>query len=157
MLNQHNGKRYIGLTAGNFAKRRNIHLSCLKSNRHINAHLQSAWNQGDRYLLWTILEVCSTIEELKDAEVKWIAYYNTTDKTRGYNLTNGGDGLNMLPETRAKISATKTGTTLSEEHKQNISAGKKGKKRKPFTPEHRAKISATLKNRLTENNHEETT
>jgi len=45
------------------------------------------------------------------------------------------------PETRAAISAAKTGKKLSSEHCAKLSAAQTGKKRKPLTSEHRAKIS----------------
>lgn len=130
ILNQHTGKRYIGYTTQGLVKRRDRHLSKLRRDSHHNAHLQSAWNQGDRYLLWIILEVCSSVEEVKTAETKWIAHYNTTDNQLGYNLTHGGDGVIPTIESRRKLSAARA-----------------GKKMSPLTPEHRAKISAALKGR----------
>lgn len=33
---------------------------------------------------------------MKEREVYWIAYYDTFNKENGYNLTEGGDGLEML-------------------------------------------------------------
>lgn len=127
VLNQHNGKRYIGYTTKGLSSRRSRHLRELKGNRHKNCHLQSTWNRGDRYLLWTILEVCQSLEEVKAAEIKWIAHYNTTDDSIGYNLTFGGEGNSMpTPASRAKMSARKMGHITSPETRQKISAAKKG-------------------------------
>jgi hypothetical protein len=42
---------------------------------------------------FTIIEECS-IEDLDNKEKYWIAYYNSTDKNKGYNRTEGGsDGV----------------------------------------------------------------
>lgn len=143
ILNQHNGKRYIGYTTKGLKARRNKHLWKLRSNTHHNPHLQRAWNRGDRYFLWTILDVCSTIEEVTTAEIKWIAHYNTINDTYGYNLTHGGDGAGiMLPETRAKISKNHVGFSgkkHSSESRDKIRRAKQGKK---LSPEHCAVLSA---------------
>ena len=39
LVNQKNGKRYIGQT-NNFTKRKQMHFWELRSNRHYNAHLR---------------------------------------------------------------------------------------------------------------------
>lgn len=143
ILNQHNGKRYIGFTSQGLNRRRSSHLSKLRRNRHDNLHLQRAWNRGDRYLLWTILEVCHSLEEVKLSEVKWIAHYNTTNRSIGYNLTQGGDGCIPTEETRMKISVAGRGRTMpprKPEHTAKIAAAHRGKK---LTPEHIDSIVAS--------------
>lgn len=145
ILNQHNGKRYIGYTTQGLKQRRSGHLRQLRHNRHHNSYLQRTWNRGDRYLLWTILEVCSSLEEVKTAEIKWIAHYNTTDPSIGYNLTYGGDGASHTPEGRTKVSVTMMGHEVTKETRQKIRDGKVGKKRKPFTSEHRTNMSLAQK------------
>ena len=39
-----NGKLYVGST-NNYIGRRNTHICELKNNKHVNRHLQSAWNK----------------------------------------------------------------------------------------------------------------
>ena len=39
-----------------------------------------------------ILQTCNTKEELNEAEIYWIKFYNATDKTIGYNIALGGAG-----------------------------------------------------------------
>lgn len=51
-------------------------------------------------------------------------------------------GAKTSEETRAKISAAKTGKPLSEEHKAKLSANTKGR---PKSEEHKAKIAASLR------------
>lgn len=142
MLNQHNGKRYIGYTSKSLKKRRNKHLRLLRQNGHPNRHIQHAWNQGDRYFLWTILEVCSSIDEMKLAEIKWIGQYCTTDDQYGYNMTYGGEGGVPTEETRLKISLAKKGIPLSEETKKKMGDAHRGRKRTPRSLEWRSKMSS---------------
>lgn len=148
ILNQHSGKRYIGYTTKGLKKRRHEHLSKLKCNRHVNAHLQSAWNRGDRYLLWIVLEVCSTIKDAKTAELVWIAHYNTTDNRYGYNLTHGGEGGIPTQEVRDKIGSANRGRIPTQETRQKMSESHKGKRTRPCPPETRAKMSAANKGQV---------
>lgn len=39
----------------------------------------------------SLIEECDN-SLLNEREIYWIHYYNTTDKTIGYNMTIGGDG-----------------------------------------------------------------
>lgn len=43
-----------------------------------------------------ILETCNSFKELNEREIYWIKYYNSTDKTIGYNIAIGGLGGNTL-------------------------------------------------------------
>ena len=81
--------------------------------------------------------------------------------------TKQGEGRKLSPETRAKISAAKTGKKrgplsaehraniaaamkvrkLGAEHRRNISAALKGRKSGPLSAEHRANIAAANKGR----------
>ena len=59
-----------------------------------------------------ILESCSSKEELDLKEEYWINYYNSTDKTIGYNIANGGGGCvgcKHTEETKQKMSANTSG------------------------------------------------
>lgn len=77
------------------------------------------------------------------------------------NATDGGEGVTMTPEIRAKIGKKKQGTThsdaskqkmsashtgkklsFSKQHCERISAGKKGIQTTEFTPEVRVKLCA---------------
>lgn len=105
------GKTYIGRSV-NIEKRWNEHKWQLDSNRHINRHLQGAWNRGDKFD-FSILEECEN-GLLNEREIYWIAYYNTTDSTHGYNLCEGGKST--------------TGRRCGEETKKKISEKNKGRK-----------------------------
>jgi len=88
--NKINGKKYIGQT-NNFEKRKKEHLYELRNKKHINNHLQGAFNKyRERNFNIYLLSVVS-LEDVYEEEKKWIEYYNTF-KGEGYNLTIGGEG-----------------------------------------------------------------
>lgn len=61
----------------------------------------------------------------------FIALYNTTNPSVGYNLTKGGDGIigyTLTEKARRKMSKCKLGIPLSKTHKENISKSLVGKK-----------------------------
>ena len=75
-------------------------------------------------------------------EVLYIWCFGRADLGHGtlFNLTDGGEGTyGVGPETRAKMAAAKKGTSLSQEHKDNIARAGKGRK---LSVEHCEKISA---------------
>lgn len=49
---------------------------------------------------------CETIEELNQQEIYWIAKYNATDATIGYNISGGGSGVTMTKSIKSQISQT---------------------------------------------------
>jgi group I intron endonuclease len=80
------------------------------------------------------LQECPSESELDAAERRWIAELGTFRK--GYNATEGGDGVKGLrhtEETKRRMGEARKGEKnvnwggLSEEHKRNISLGRKGK------------------------------
>jgi len=56
------------------------------------------------------------------------------------NSTDGGEGVTMTPQTRAKIAAAHLGRKHSPATKTKLSAIKLGRKLPPFTAEHKARI-----------------
>ena len=53
-----NDKKYIGLSR-NIEQRFSRHKNALNHNRHVNTHLQAAWNTyGENNFQFTILEIC---------------------------------------------------------------------------------------------------
>jgi group I intron endonuclease len=93
----------------------------------------------------------SVLKETDDREIekKFIREYQSNDPTKGYNLTDGGEGtVGYIPseETREKMRAKKLGRKLTSEHCQKISESNKGR---VFTTETREKISKKSKGRQT--------
>lgn len=127
ILNKINGKIYIGQNKRNnpeYFGSGTIILNAIKKYGKENFEKE-------------ILEECNSKEHMDSAEIYWIAYYNSTDRDIGYNITKGGTGGDTIsnhPE-RDKISkkisqsnsgrkpwntGTKGLTKLSEEHKQKL-------------------------------------
>jgi group I intron endonuclease len=118
-----NGHRYIG-SAVDLNRRHYEHFCRLRSEKHINRHLQKAWLMygGERFI-FSILETCDHA-----ALVEREQFYLDT-LIPEYNICRTAQstlGLIPSPETRAKISATKI------------------RKKVKATPEIRAKISRAL-------------
>ena len=103
--NKVNGKIYIGKTK-DFYDRKRDHFNALRKNEHCNDHMQMAFNKyGEENFEMSILEVCA-IEELDEKEIYYINKYNSRNRKIGYNIKPGGEGGEIPPETRAKISAS---------------------------------------------------
>lgn len=49
-----------------------------------------------------IIEQCSSVEELNEREKYWISFFNSTDKSIGYNIMEGGQGGNCGTYHRGK-------------------------------------------------------
>lgn len=93
-----NGKRYIGKSV-NLHTRMQHHSCELSAGRHINKHLQYAWNKyGAEAFDAYILEVCDE-NTLSDREVFYISLYDAFGPN-GYNQTKGGEGVTgrVLPK-----------------------------------------------------------
>src|SRR5688572_23079365 len=77
-------KVYIG-SAINVYHRFSTHRSLLRSSKHFNKHLQSAWNKyGENSFMFEIIENCLP-EDLLDREEYYIKLYKSNDRNCGYN------------------------------------------------------------------------
>ena len=98
--NSINGKVYIGQSA-DIKKRWIKHKTALNSNKHVNRHLQGAWNKyGANAFDFYIVEECLE-SELNSKEKYYIKFYDSY-KT-GYNLNLGGDGICGFKHTKDQI------------------------------------------------------
>ncbi len=102
-----NGKQYIG-------KDRNNNPHYLGGGVLLKEDIQKLGKTNFRK---EILEVCSSLDELKQREVYWLKYYNAAENTGFYNLTNKSGGSDNGP--------TKTQKYLDRGKK--ISTSRKGK------------------------------
>jgi predicted DNA-binding protein YlxM (UPF0122 family) len=120
--------RYIGKT-NTPRKRLYSHIKECYSNKksHKISWIKSLLNKGER----PIIEIIDIVpeNEWKFWEVYWIEQF----KQWGFKLTNqteggqGGNGYKHSEESKLKMSISKKGIKLSEEHKQNISEKVKSK------------------------------
>lgn len=122
-----NGKKYIGQSQDVY-KRFNKHRSDLRNNRHHSFYLQHSWNKyGENNFAFKIIEQCS-VDSLDKKEVEYISFYNTCDKSFGYNIECGGNALKKLSEeTKKKISSRLRGRKFSDDHKRKLSESLTGK------------------------------
>jgi len=111
-----NNKIYIGQTI-------NDRKSYMGSGRLIREAIKKYGNENFKK---EILLKVDTIEELNEAEIRFIQEYDSTNCDIGYNLNEGGQF------------ESRTGTTLHEETKRKISKSLKGFK---HTEETRKKMS----------------
>lgn len=102
--NKVNGKIYIGITCQK-PKQRWQNGKGYKNNKHFWRSIQRyGWNKGfDHEILYSGL----SMRQAEVMEVSLIAYYDSTDKTKGYNISPGG-GLRS-EETRRKQGESRKG------------------------------------------------
>lgn len=100
-------KRYIGITKVGVSRRwcNGIHYKKQLFGKAIKKY---GWENIKHEILFEKLSE----KEAKQKERELIKQYKSNDRHYGYNLTEGGDGF--------------TGMKLTEEHRKNISLGKKG-------------------------------
>src|ERR1700678_242818 len=83
-------------------------------------HAAMAKHGVDNFTFKTIEEF-GIESDCLEAEMFWIEFFRSWDRSYGYNLTRGGEGASgrvVSHETRAKISKANSGKTMSEEHRQ---------------------------------------
>ena len=134
-----NNKKYIGIT-GQKPEKRWGHGTNYSNNKHFtNAIKKYSWKNIQHKILYEHL----TKEEAEQKEIELIAFYKSNQRKYGYNILEGGNAKDGLPEDIRKIIALKhKGKSLTEEHKKKISEAEKGKKVSKETCE---KISIALK------------
>jgi len=109
-----NQRIYIGSTTTNFRERWGEHRNNLRKNKHVNQHLQFAWNKyGEEYFYFYVLEIVNNKDGVLSVEQAYI------------NVVNNENSFNMC-----KIAGNTTGRKSSEE-----SVLKKSKKWVFVTPE----------------------
>ena len=155
------GKIYIGQSK-HCLYRWKYHYSKLhcKRQRHLyNSLLKYGFNEHQ----FEILEEC-IVEELNNKEIYWIQYYNSTNKTIGLNIREGGNGKIFSKETRELMRQNALGNTNmlgkihSDKTKKLISQNRKGikpsKKTKKKMSESRKgyKHTTETKNKLSKAN-----
>lgn len=119
---------YIGITSMQ-VNRRWHGGSAYRNNKHFYAAIKKyGWDAFQHEILAEGL----TYDAACSMEISLIAEYQSTDPSKGYNISNGGD-------------KTTLGYKYSEESRQRISRALIGKRKGiPLTPEHREHIRKAL-------------
>lgn len=150
--NNVNGKCYVGSTV-HLDQRRREHFSRLANNKHVNVHLQNAYNKYGREAFdFEVLETIGIDDNIKDKLLKREQFWIDNLKPE-YNilLVAGSNlGYHHTEETKKKISESTTGVKKSEEHAKHIREGQSGR---VLTEEHKAKLSEAAKHRKSPSNH----
>jgi|ERR1019366_5407735 hypothetical protein len=131
-------KRYVGQTFYTLAQRAGKNgIDYQKCPHFWHAIQKYGWEN------FTVEIVCSTIglDNANCMEDYFIALYDTTNPTKGYNLTTGGSNGKHSEETKEKIRAGNLGKIVSEETRAKISAARTGTTMPPKSAEARKKIS----------------
>ena len=129
------GKRYVGITSLKPERRwaKGLGYSkCPYMSKAIKKY-------GFENFLHEILYVNLTKEEAEQKEIELIAYYDTTNKNKGYNVELGGNSIGKLSkEQKDKLRNCNLGKKHSEETRRKMS---ESGKRKIFTAEHKKHLS----------------
>ena len=144
------GRSYIGYTK-DLNSRVIAHRHAAKTGGTSYFHCALRKHGADNFK-WEVLAIVQGEGEAKRLEVELIAKFQTK-APGGYNLTDGGEGMNPTAETRARMSAAKKGQYTgadnpfygrehSAEVRARMSAAAKGK---PKSAAHRRNIGAARK------------
>ena len=125
-INKINGKRYVGITKQKLRRRFQNGYGYKKQSYFWRAIQKYGWDNFEHII---VLQN-ETFEYACKVEKCLIKHYKTRDKNYGYNMTDGGDGMNgWVPseEWRRKQSEIHTGKSLSEETKEKIRIANTGR------------------------------
>jgi|ERR1035437_700950 group I intron endonuclease len=147
ITNSITGTVYYGQSK-HISKRLKQHASDLRRNAHDNPKLQNSWNKyGEGVFLFKPFKIIEDITiDLTPIEKKYF------DKTiNKFNISDPEQPPSCMPETRKKISKALIGNKWNKgrkhtkETKRNMSIGKTGKLRAPFSKKTRLKMSIAKK------------
>lgn len=155
IVDQHNGKTYVGSAARSFRSRLKNHQQELKQGIHCNPGLQATFNKhGDTVLCFQILEVAQDLSILYEREQFWLNRF----KQAGQVYNCGADvmkptlGLHPSDETREKLRQAKIGNKNALGHKLSQAVIEMFRQRKASS-ETRAKMSAATRGRKLSEEH----
>lgn len=144
-----NNKKYIGLKTSEYFKN-----NYLGSGKIIKKAIKKYRKENFKVEL---LEECNSIEDLKQAERKWIKYYNAQSDSNFYNIAEGGQWGNCIlgmSEEERKIYTNKLSKgiaqsyvknpKLKETRAKNFSKANKGRKRTEKEKEHLKEVSKKM-------------
>lgn len=123
ITNKITGKVYIGITNQGAGTRYRHHWYEARIGEPAPIHRSMA-KYGEENFTLEIIDFADTCDELKDKEKYWIKQYDSNNREKGYNLTEGGDGtFGRLhsEETKDKIRQKAIGRKASEETKKKMS------------------------------------
>lgn len=130
-----NGKCYIGQT-NNIKSRIAYYINHFKKSHY--PFLRALKKYGFEEHRFEAIALANNRNELNDLEIKFISFYQSNKKERGYNLSSGGGGMNGLSHTNVS--------------KKKIGDAQRGGKSSMFGKHHsdeiKDKISKSLKGNI---------
>lgn len=120
--NNHNGKKYVGITTQSFAQRQREHYNRMVRNERQHKFYQALRKYGFDGFTWEVLETCDNKAALRAAECSYICEFDSYQ--HGYNSTPGGDVI--TDETRKLISQKLKNRTVTWGHKSKQTRIKNG-------------------------------
>lgn len=115
-INKQNGKRYIGITSGRPEDRWQNGLGYRRNKHFDDAIKKYGWNGFCHIILYSNISK----ERACEIERRLIALYKTTDKTRGYNITNGGEHFYHTEESKKLMSKNRKGKNTGRKSAETI-------------------------------------
>ena len=145
VTNKINGKIYIGQTIKSLAERWGQHCRS-KKNTFFSRAIQK---YGKENFTVEQIDVACDRDELDKKEQYWIAYFDSMNPQKGYNLTSGGfTNKHISDDVKKRISQSEKGKIVSAETRLKISISGKGKHKERLG----VKVSESTKKKLSELN-----
>lgn len=144
ITNKINGKIYIGITNQGSGARYRHHWYESRIGESSALHRAMA-KYGEENFTLEIIDFADTYDELKEKEKFYIKQFDSKNRDKGYNLTEGGDGTfgkMHSEETKEKIRQKAIGRKASEETKQKMSEMRKGRPVSELTKQKTAERNA---------------
>lgn len=125
ITNVKNKKVYIGKDIhGN--KRIQFHKNALKGGYHPNKHLQNAWTKyGESCFIFEIIDKLTkefSEQDLALLEKQRILEHDSTNPSKGYNKTFGGEGCLATQQTKQKMRDRSLGRKVLPKTRKTISS-----------------------------------
>lgn len=147
---------YIGRSVNpiaRFAKHIKIAETYSEDSCQFQAIHRSIKKYGKINFLFEIIDSCNE-NEIRDREIYWIQKLNTQNKSFGYNLTSGGDGVvNPSIDSINKRIIKLRGKKHSQEHNNKISQAHKGKTLSQDTKDKISKSNSGINNGMYDRTH----
>lgn len=129
ITNKITNKIYIGITNQGSNARYRHHWYESRIGEPSYIHRSMAKYKEDAFKV-EVIDTADTYDELKEKEKYWIKELDSTNRSKGYNCTKGGDGtFGKLHSdaTKDKIRQKALGRLVSQDTKTKMSEAKKGK------------------------------
>ena len=140
VINLLDKKVYIGRTIRTLEERKRGHFGSLKRQGYYHFHAALV-KYGKKNFKWEEIDRADSMLSLNEREIYWIAFYDSSNPSKGYNMTKGGEGCfpvyhrtgnkkgwHHSEETIKRMMGRYKGIPRSEEVRKKISEAQSGEK-----------------------------